>query len=92
MTRTAGQLATLDADKIGDAENAIRTLAWRHGITAEAEPIDAFVSAANRLSDAEVTFDHLERLLIKLARAQVVTDEERFALHAAYLHQKANGV
>ena len=44
------------------------------------------------LSDAEVTFDRTERLLLGLARADLITDEQRFALHAAYLHQKADGI
>jgi hypothetical protein len=82
----------LAVDRIGDAAAAISTMAWTHGITAEPAPIDAFVDAAARLSDAEVTFDHIERLLLGLARANLVTDEQRFALHAAYLHQKAHGV
>lgn len=82
----------LDLDRIGDAAAAVSTMAWTHGITAAPAPIDAFADAAARLSDAEVTFDHIERLLLGLARANLVTDEQRFALHAAYLHQKADGV
>ncbi len=84
--------AELDMDRIGDAAAAISTMAWTHGITAAPAPIDAFADAAARLSDAEVTFDHIERLLLGLARANLVTDEQRFALHAAYLHQRADGV
>ena len=84
--------AELDMDRVGDAAAAISTMAWTHGITAAPAPIDAFADAAARLSDAEVTFDHIERLLLGLARANLVTDEQRFALHAAYLHQKADGV
>ena len=84
--------AELDLNRVGDAAAAISTMAWTHGITAAPAPIDAFADAAARLSDAEVTFDHIERLLLGLARANLVTDEQRFALHAAYLHQKANGV
>jgi hypothetical protein len=79
-------------DRIGDAAAAISTMAWTHGITAAPAPIDAFADAAARLSDAELTFDHIERLLLGLARANLVTDEQRFALHAAYLHQRADGV
>ena len=82
----------LDITRIGDVAAAISTLAWTHGITAEPAPIDAFADAAARLSDAEVTFDRTERLLLGLARADLITDEQRFALHAAYLHQKADGV
>jgi hypothetical protein len=84
--------AELDLERVGDAAAAISTMAWTHGITAAPAPIDAFADAAARLSDAEVTFDHIERLLLGLARANLVTDEQRFALHAAYLHQKADGV
>jgi hypothetical protein len=87
---TAGD--ALDATRIGDAAAAISTLAWTHGIAAEPAPIDAFADAAARLSDAEVTFDRTERLLLSLARAALITDEERFALHAAYLLQRADGV
>ena len=82
----------LDPARIGDAAAAISTMAWTHGITAAPAPIDAFADAAARLSDVDVTFDHIERLLLGLARANLVTDEQRFALHAAYLHQKADGV
>jgi hypothetical protein len=82
----------LDVARIGDVAAAISTLAWTHGITAEPAPIDAFADAAARLSDAEVIFDRTERLLLGLARADLITDEQRFALHAAYLHQKADGV
>ena len=84
--------AELDLNRVGDAAAAISTMAWTHGITAAPAPIDGFADAAARMSDAEVTFDHIERLLLGLARANLVTDEQRFALHAAYLHQKANGV
>ena len=76
-----------------DVATAIDTLAHRHGITAAADPVDTFVNAVTRLcSDSEVTFDHTERLLLGLARAGVVTDEQRFVLHAAYLRQKAADV
>ena len=76
--------------RIGDVAAAITTLAQAHGITAAPEPVDAFADAAARLCDAEVIFDHTERLLIGLARAGLVADEQRFALHAAYLRQKDN--
>jgi hypothetical protein len=87
---TAGD--ALDATRIGGAAGAISTLAWTHGITVEPAPIDAFTDAAARLSDAEVTFDRTECLLLGLARADLITDEQRFALHAAYLLQKADDV
>lgn len=76
-----------------DVATAIDTLAHRHGITAAAEPVDAFVNAVTRLcSDIEVTFDHTERLLLGLAHAGIVTNEQRFTLHTAYLHQRSRYV
>lgn len=81
-----------DLKGIGDAAGAISTLAWTHGITAEPEPIDAFADAAARLCDTGVVFDHHERLLLGLARAEIIDDEQRFALHSAYLQQLRDGV
>ena len=92
MADTIDRTAEVDLSGVGDAAVAINTLAWTHGITAVPEPIDAFADATARLCDTEVTFDHTERLLLGLARAGVVTDEQRFALHAAYLRQQAGDV
>ena len=74
---------------VGDVTAAISTLAWTYGVTAAAEPVDAFTDATARLCDMEITFDHTERLLLGLARGGFVTDEQRFALHTAYLQQQA---
>lgn len=92
MPDTLHGLAEPDLIGIGDVATAISTLAWTHGVTATPEPIDAFADATARLCDNEVTFDHTERLLLGLARRGFVTDEQRFALHAAYLQQKASDV
>ena len=67
----------LDMSGVGDVATAISTLAWTHGVTAAAEPVDAFADATARLCDTEVTFDHTE---------------QRVALHAAYLQQQAGDV
>lgn len=92
MAHSTDNPTPVNIDQIGDAAAAITTLAWAHGITAEPDPIDAFADPASRLADAEVTFDHFERLLLRLARAGVVTDDERFALHTLHLRQKADAV
>ena len=92
MADTLDRVAETDLSGIGDVAAAISTLAWTHGVTATPEPVDAFAYAATRLCDTEVTFDHTEGLLLGLARAGVVTDEQRFALHAAYLRQQAGDV
>ena len=78
-----------DVDHVSDVAAAVITLAWIHGITDKPAAIDGFADAASRLADADVELDHVERLLLALARAGVVDDRERFALHAVYLHQKA---
>ena len=75
-------------DRIGDAAEAISTLARVHGIVGEREAIDDFADAVSRLSDAEVSSDHVERLLVALQRAGIVDAKEAFALHVAYLRQK----
>ena len=77
-------LAALDAKTIGDVAATITTLASTHRITAAPEPIDTFADTASRLSDVKITFDRVERLLLALTRAGLVTDAERFAFHAAY--------
>jgi len=92
MSHAHDATTVLDKDAIGDARAAIHTLAWTHGITGARESIDTFVDAAARLSDAEAEFDHCDRLLIELGRRGLVSDEERFALHAAYLVQRARGL
>lgn len=92
MADTLDNRVSLDANEIGDARQAISTLDWTHGIKADPEPIDTFVNAASRLCDTEVTFDRFEQLLLGLARGGFVTDEQRFALHAAYLQQRASDV
>lgn len=92
MADTIDRIAEVDLSNVGDAAAAISALAWTHGVTGAPEPIDAFVDAATRLCDTAVTLDHTERLLVGLARAGVVNDEQRFALHAAYLRQQAGDV
>lgn len=65
----------------------IRDAARRHAVTFTEAPVDTFAAAVSRLSDAGVQLDQTEQLLLALARAGVVTDPQRFALHAAYLRQ-----
>jgi hypothetical protein len=92
MPETLGRLAEADLSGTDDVATAISTLAWTHGITATPELMDAFADATARLCDTEVAFDHTERLLLGPARGGFVTDEQRFALHATYLQQKASDV
>jgi hypothetical protein len=65
----------------------IREAARRHGVRFREAPVDTFAAAVSRLSDAAVQLDQTEQLLLALARAGVVSDTQRFALHAAYLRQ-----
>jgi hypothetical protein len=91
MDQKPAPLDVIDTDKIESAKDTISILAMKNGIIEEREPIDDLVEAAARLSDAEAKFDRTERLLILLGRRGIISDEERFVLHAAYLQQKANG-
>ena len=86
---TSAGKASFSTERIGDATVAISTLARLHGVVDEREPIDDFVNAAARLSDSEVSFDRIERLLVALQRAGVINDQEGLALHVAYLRQRA---
>lgn len=65
----------------------IRDAARKHGVTYAESPIDHFAAAVSRLSDAGVHLDPIEELLLTLARANVISDTQRFALHATYLRQ-----
>jgi hypothetical protein len=92
MDQLTGDQATapiVDVDRVGNVAAAVMTLARVHGITDAPAVIDGFANAVSRLSDADVELDYIERLLLALARAGIVDDRERFALHAVYLHQKA---
>lgn len=92
MTGSENNPTDVDINQIDNAMAAITTLARTHGITGEPDPIDAFADAASRLADAGVTFDQVERLLVKIARAGLLTDDRRFALHTLYLRQKGDAV
>jgi len=46
MTGTLDRLATLNIDQLGDAAEAITTLAWTRGVTADPDPIGSFADAA----------------------------------------------
>ncbi|MBX9933527.1 MAG: hypothetical protein K2Y56_18725 [Methylobacterium sp.] len=65
----------------------IRELARAHGVVYERSPLDDYAETISRLSDAEVTPDETECLLRALTDAGVITPEQRFCLHAAYLRQ-----
>lgn len=69
------------------AASWFRDTVRRHGVAFTEAPVDTFAAAVSRLSDAGVRLDQTEELLLALARAGVVSDTQRFALHAAYLRQ-----
>ncbi len=52
MDDRLARLNPLDRNRTGDVAAAISTLAWTNGVTADPDPIDTFVAAAARLSDA----------------------------------------
>ncbi|MCL2716594.1 MAG: hypothetical protein FWD68_19025 [Alphaproteobacteria bacterium] len=69
------------------AEQTIRALARRHGITAARTPIDDWADALSRLSDAEVESDEVKDLLVNLRRAGIVDGATSRKLLVAYLKQ-----
>lgn len=78
------------ADAMAGTTNAaswIRDMARHHGVTFAQAPVDTFATAVSCLSDAGVQLDEIEQLLLALTRAGVVSDAQRFALHATYLRQ-----
>jgi len=66
----------------------VRNLARTHGVTYQATALDTLAAAISRLANAEVHPDEIEDLLIALSRAAIITEQQRFDLHAAYLRQK----
>ena len=60
-----------------------------HKVRYTEAPIDVFATAACRLSDAGGALGDIEHPLLAPARNGIVTDRQRFALHAAYLCQKS---
>lgn len=66
----------------------VRGTARLYGIHFEPPPMDSFAATVSRLADAEVTLDPIEQLLLALHRHHVISDAQRFALHATYLRQR----
>lgn len=89
-TTPPNTLAGIDDVTTGRTSAAgwIRAAAREHAIAFAPGPIDTFTDAVSRLSDAPVQPDATEQTLLALARAGIVTDAQRFALHVAYLRQK----
>ena len=92
MADSTDIFSATDISVFGDIAAAIDTAAWTHGITADPDPVDAFTGDVTRLCDQAIEFDRKEMLLLKIARAGLVDDAQRLALHAAYLLQRADAV
>ena len=75
-----------------NVEAFILDLAAKHGVRYVKGPYDDLADTLTRLSDDEVVMDDVERLLIALARAEVVTTRETLSLQLAYLREKKGGV
>ncbi len=65
----------------------VEDLARQHRVSFEPGALDAFASSVTRLSDAEPAPDRIENLLDALRQAGVLSANQRFALHAAYLRE-----
>ena len=66
----------------------ILDLAARHGVRYEKGPYDDLAEVITRLSDDEVVLDDVDRLLMALARAKVLTVRETIALQMNYHREK----
>jgi hypothetical protein len=85
----------IDASLIADASaGSLDVAAWTRATAAArqialtAEPIDTFVDAATHLADTRVHMDETEQVLLALARHGLISDAQRFALHAAHLRSQ----
>ncbi len=64
-----------------------RAIALQHGIAFMAGSVDIFANAVSRLSDLDVQVDEVEQLLLALGRRGIITNQQRCALHGAYVHR-----
>lgn len=73
----------------GNSSEAIaewtKSTAQDFGITVGPGPHDGFIKAVSRLSDGVVDLDPVEKLLIALGRAGVLTAHQRALLQLQYL-------
>lgn len=71
------------------AEETIRGLAAQHGVDASPHPMSSLAKNINRLSDAEAPEpDEVRRLLINLARKDIVSGPDATMLLARYLRER----
>jgi hypothetical protein len=66
----------------------VRRLATEHGIAYRPTALDALAAAISRLADDETAPYETADLLLCLARAGVLAEPKRFALHAACLRER----
>ncbi len=70
-----------------DVAAEIADLGRRHNVIYRHTELDELAYHFSRLSDAEVTPDDTENLLIALVRAGVISDAQSMQLLGAYLRQ-----
>jgi hypothetical protein len=63
-------------------------LAHRHGVSYVKTPSDQLAQVITNLSDDDVEMDDVERLIIALERAGVISSEQVVPLHIHYLREK----
>lgn len=73
-----------------NAEQQIRDLAQRHGITAQRLRIDDLADAFTRLSDDDVEADEVQDLMVNLRRANIIDAPRGIRLFGAYMREKLN--
>lgn len=71
-----------------NTESFVRALAKLHQITDKQDRIDNLAFTLTRLSGDEVVLDEVERLIVKLARADVISQDQALLLLERYLDEK----
>jgi hypothetical protein len=77
-------------DDIGGlpAKERIHALARVHGVVYRPNPLDDLGNTITRLAGDDVQLDDTQLLLLALARAGFISDEEAGDLHIAYMRQR----
>lgn len=68
----------------------VRTLAAQHKIAYRASKLDRWADAVTRLAGDEVEFDDTQRLIVELARAEIISEIEMLRLIQRH-HRDING-
>jgi hypothetical protein len=66
----------------------VRELAAHHKIVGQRSKLDDWADAVTRLAGDDVELDEVERLIVQLGRANILSGRETVSLAARYLREK----